>query len=136
MDNLRATVESDLATTLEAEWGMPVELTTPDGQTQKYNVNNPSERLKGQVLYFSRSENPVTGEPKIVNQPVITLRISSLIRVPQVGETWHLRCQTSPRPGAPFQDFVFTPDRSTEDGTDIGFIRIYPQRIESDDDVS
>ena len=136
MDNLRAAIETDLKQSLEAEWGMPVELTSPDGQTQKLNVNNQSEKLKGQVLYFSRSENPVTGEMIVVNQPVITLRISSLIRVPQPGETWHLRCQTSPVVGSPFQDFVFTPDRSTMDGTDIGFIRIYPQRIDDNDDVS
>jgi hypothetical protein len=136
MDNLRAAIENDLGESLEAEWGMPVELTSPDGQTQRYSLLNPSELLKGQIFYFTRSVDPATGETIIVNQPVVNLRIASLIRKPEPGETWHIRCQTSPRPGSPFQDFVFTPDRSTMDGTDIGFIRIYPQRIESNDDVS
>jgi hypothetical protein len=129
MENLREQIELDLYDSMESEWGIPVELTSPDGEKQVYSMNKPSERLKGQVLYFSRGENPVTGEPMVVNQPVISLRISSLIRVPQPGETWFIRCPISPRAGAPWVNFVFTSDRSTEDGTDIGFIRIYPQKI-------
>lgn len=132
MENLRYTVESDLKQTLESEWKIPVELTSPDGQKQIYSVNNPDERLGGQVLYFSTRENPVTGEPMVINQPVVTLRKSSLIRVPQAGEKWFIKMPIEPLEDAEWENFVFTPTRAPEHGTDIGFIRIYPQRIESE----
>lgn len=127
MENLRAQIERDLYDSVEGEWKVPVELTSPDGQVQMYSVNNPTERLGGQVLYFTRRENPETGEPIIVNQPVVALRASSLIRVPQSGERWFIRMQTAPTVGAPIRSFVFTETRAIENGTDIGFIRIYPQ---------
>lgn len=133
MENLRYTVEGDLKQTLESEWKIPVELTSPDGQKQIYSVNDPSERLGGQVLYFSTRENPVTGEPMVVNQPVVTLRKSSLIRVPEAGEKWFIKMPIEPVANATWENFVFTPTRAPEHGTDIGFIRIYPQRIESED---
>jgi hypothetical protein len=129
MENLRAQIEADLHESLEGEWGMPVELTNPDGLTQIYSANNPDELLKGQVLYFSRQENPATGEVMIVNQPVVTLRISSLIREPKAGEKWYIKFAKSTVVGAPMLSWVFTPTKAPEHGTDIGFIRIYPQRV-------
>ena len=136
MENLRQQIEKDLYESLESEWKVPVELTGPDGVTQIYSGNNPEELLGGQVLYFSSRQDPVTGEKIIVNQPVVTLRISSLIRVPQPGETWFIRMQISPVSGAQKRSFVFTADRAPEHGTDIGFIRIYPQTVESETVVS
>ncbi|KPK95630.1 hypothetical protein AMJ80_04455 [bacterium SM23_31] len=130
MENLRAAIESDLHESLEGEWKMPVELINPDGENQIYSKNDPSELLGGQVLYFSRREDPETGETIVVDQPVVTLRISSLIRVPQAGENWYIKMPVSPVEGALKERFVFTPTRSPEHGTDIGFIRIYPQRTE------
>jgi len=132
MVNLRAQVEKDLGTTLEKEWKMPVELTSPDGVTQTHSLNDPDSLLGGQVLYFTRQENPVTGEMMIVNQPVVTLRISSLVRVPADGEKWYIKFPVSHEADADMEDFVFTSDRSKESGTDIGFIRIYPQRIDNE----
>lgn len=61
---------------------------------------------------------------------MVTLRISSLIRVPKAGENWYIRMPISPVVGAAKERFVFTATRSLEHGTDIGFIRIYPQRVE------
>ena len=78
MESLRRTLERDMHDTLESEWKMPVELTSPDGVTQIYSANNPSELLGGQVLYSSRRESPETGEIIVVNQPVVTLRIPLL----------------------------------------------------------
>jgi hypothetical protein len=129
LDNLRQEIEHDLYDSLESEWKMPVELTTPDGQVQRYSLNNPSELLGGQVLYFSRRENPDTGEVVVVDQPVVTIRVSSLIRVPKQGERWYIKMPISPVSGAEKKSFVFTPDRSYEHGTDIGFMRIYPQKV-------
>jgi hypothetical protein len=130
MESLRATCERDLHETLEGEWKIPVQLTSPDGQTQIYSVNDPSELLGGQVLNFSRRENPETGETTIVDQPVISLRISSLTRVPLAGERWFIRFPISPRPGAPLVSRVCTSDRSPEHGSDIGFLRLYVQKVD------
>jgi len=132
MENLRQAVESDLYDSLESEWKVEVELTAPDGNVQRYSLTNPGEKLGGQVLYFSRDENPATGETMVVNQPVVTLRIASLIRVPEAGETWYIKMPTAPTADAEKRSFVFTPTRSPNHGTDIGFIRIYPQRIENE----
>lgn len=134
MENLRATAEKDLYESLESEWKMPVELTSPSGIKQVYSANNPTELLGGQVLYSSRRENPETGEIIVVNQPVVTLRVSSLVRVPQAGETWFIKIPVSPIVGAPKHSFVFTPDRSPEHGTDMGFIKLYLQRISQDEE--
>ena len=133
MENLRAQIERDLGESIEGEWKMPVELTSPDGQVQRYSLNNPSELLGGQVLYFSKQMNPETGEMIVVDQPSVSLRISSLIRVPAAGENWFIRMPTYPPVGAPMRSFVFTPTHAPEHGTDIGFIRIYPQRPEDDE---
>ncbi len=123
MENLRAAIEQDLGESIEGEFGLPVVLTSPDGATQQ---------LTGQVLYYSRRENPATGEIVVVNQPVVVLRISSLDRVPAAGERWLVSIPTSPQAGATSQTFIFTADRSPEHGTDIGFMRIYPHRIEQE----
>ncbi len=136
MINLRAQIEKDLGDSIESEWKMPVELTGPDGITQKYSVNNPSALLGGQILYYTQSINPETGETIIVNKPVVSLRVSSLTRVPQSGEKWYIKMPVSPIANSPFKDYVFTPTRAIEDGQDIGFIRIYPQKMEADAEVS
>ena len=132
MINLRTQIELDLADTVEAEFKMPVQLTGPDGITQVYKKDSITDLLGGQVLYTTRRVNPETGEVIIVNEPVVTLRISSLNRVPQNGERWYIKFPVSPVVGATYQSFTFTPTRATEGGQDIGIIKIYPQRIEQD----
>ena len=132
MESLRRTLERDMYDTLEGEWKMPVELTSPDGVTQIYSANNPFELLGGQVLYSSRRESPETGEIIVVNQPVVTLRVSSLVRIPKAGEKWYIKIPTGYEPNATKQSFVFTLDRSPENGNDMGFIKIYPQKVSSE----
>lgn len=136
MINLRAEIEKDLKESIESEWKMTVELTGPDGIKQLYSKNNPLELLGGQVLYFTRSINPDTGEAIIVNSPCVTLRVSSLNRVPKSGEKWYIKFATSPESGATKESFVFTPTKALEGGTDIGFIKIYPQRVTQDTESS
>lgn len=136
MENLRAAIESDLHDSLEGEFGMAVELTSPNGIQQIYSKNNPTELLKGQVLYSSRRIDPETGETIIVDQTVVTLRESSLNIVPQSGENWFIKMPISPVEGAEKENFVFTPTRAIEHGKDIGFIKLYPQRIEDTEVLS
>ena len=134
MIKLREQIEKDLRESLEREWKVDIELTSPDGDVQVYSKNNPSEKLGGQILYFTKATDPVTGESIIVHQPVAVIRISSLDRIPQSGENWYIKMPT--RPGGVKESFVFTGDKAIEDGTDIGFIRIYPQRIKRSEVVS
>jgi len=131
--SLREQIEKDLHDTMEGEFRMTVELTSPDGEKQTYSKNNPSEKLVCYSRYSSLSLNPETGEMVIVNKPAVCLRITSLDRVPVSGERWFIKFATSPVSGAPLQTFVFTPDRAIEHGQDIGYIKIYPQRIENED---
>lgn len=124
--NLRVQVESDLEFTLEGDWGLPVVLVSPDGVEQSKSKNNPDEDLKGQILYDHRSIDQETGLEILVNTPVVTLRVSSLDRVPQDGEVWEMLFPVVPDPDAPKERFILI-GRPPEGGASIGFIRLYPQ---------
>ena len=129
MENARALIEKDLHESIELEWKMPVELTAPDGTEQRYSANDPTELLGGQVVYTSKQENPQTGEVIVVDEPVVTLRVSSLSRVPANGENWFIRFPESPRTGAPMVSHVLSGTRAIEHNRDLGIIRLYPQKI-------
>ena len=118
---LREVVESHLAVTLEGRWSMEVDLTGPDGVIQA--------GLKAQILYDRTEQNPTTGQEVIVNQPVVTLRYSSLTAVPKSSENWLVRMPVSPVAGAAKENFVLDPARAVEGGRSIGFIRLYPKRV-------
>jgi hypothetical protein len=121
--NLREQAESDLAFTLEGEWGLPVVLISPDGVTQDKSANNPTADLDGQVIYDTLVQQPDTGAEMLVHKPVVTLRISSLTRVPKSGERWIVKIPITPNRTAPKETFFL--ERPTEDGSSIGFIRLY-----------
>ena len=121
LTNLRALAESHLAVTLEGAWAIEVDLIGPTGVKQL--------GLKGQVLYDRTEQNPTTGQPVIVNEPVVVLRHSSLTAVPKSNEKWLIRMPVSPVEGAAKEDFVLDPSRAIEGGRSIGFIRLYPKRV-------
>ena len=123
--NLRQLVEEDLSHSIEGEWGMPVTLISPDGVIYT--------DLLGQVLNFTQQENPETGEIIVVNKPVIVLRKSSLTRVPLPGEKWVIQYPESPVSGAAITDGFFSSTRAPENGTDIGFMRMYPTETEQEE---
>jgi hypothetical protein len=125
--NLREQVEKDLGESLENEWGLPVVLIDPDGVVYNTLANDPTAPLMGQVLYGKKEFNPETGQDVHINTPIITLRISSLIRVPQDGETWGVKIPVVPSRTAALVDFIFM-GRPLEGGASIGFLRIYPQK--------
>ena len=119
--NLRALAESHLSVTLEGAWAIEVDLIGPDGKKQL--------GLKAQVLYDRTEHNPATGQPVIVNEPVIVLRYSSLDPAPQSKEKWLIRMPVSPVEDAAKEDFALDPSRTIEGGRSIGFIRVYPKRV-------
>lgn len=121
MVNIRELAESDLSASLEGEFGLPVILTDPAGAQQT---------VEGQILYDTVRIEPETGNPVIDDNPVVTLRRSSLSPVPQDGEKWFIEIPITPSRTAPTESFVFTADRTARTGGSIGYIKLYLQRIE------
>lgn len=116
--SLRELAEADLAATLEnpADFGLPVLLVDPDGVE-----HGP---YYGQVLYDTRGTDEA-GMPVVVHMPVVTLRKSSLARIPLASEKnrWAVRIPTTPSLTATKETFVL--GHPSEDGNSIGFIRLY-----------
>ena len=128
MVNVRQLVESDLKTTLEAEFFLPVFLT--DGATgTKYTLNTDGDPLGGQVLNDSIKINPATGEEVLVKNPVVTLRRSTLIKVPVAGEVWSVEIPISPDPLAEKKLYTIGAMRASDDGESIGYIRLYLEEV-------
>lgn len=125
--NLRKRVEADLKTSLEKDWGLPVVLISPDGEIIDTSENS-GEALTGQVLYDTVTTNPETAEPVIVNNPIVTLRRSSLSRVPVSGERWVVKIPVDPDPDANLTEFVISKVRPPEGGRSIGFIKLFLQK--------
>ena len=134
MGNLRERAEQDLGITLESptQWGLPVELTGPDGKEYKTSANSPDPQdpqpLYGQVFLNTVRVNPETGEPLVVGSPAVTLRISSLERVPEPGERWLARFPTKPSLTADLQNYVLSADRAPDRNSSIGFIVLLPTK--------
>lgn len=128
--NLRERVESSLAMSLEGRWGLPVVLIAPDGAIQEFKAGTTDTPLVGQILYDIVRLNPETGEDVVIPNPVVTLRRSSLNRVPLAGENWIVKIPEEPRTDATMVPFVLSPTRPPEGGKSIGFIRLYCQQVE------
>ena len=122
--SLRERTESDLLKSLEGEYGLPVELISPDGEIINISANT-GEPLTGQILYDTVGINPETGEEMIVNNPIVTLRRSSLSRVPAPGATWAVKIPISPSTTADLETFIVDSEHSPEGGRSIGFIKLH-----------
>lgn len=127
MTSLRSLAERDLRVTLERD-GDRVNLIDPDGV--RYETTVDGRPLQGQVLYDVSRINPENAERMTVDMPVVTLRRSSLVRVPRAGETWIVEIPESPVPGAAMVPFCLSPVRPPEGGASLGFIRLYLQTVE------
>jgi hypothetical protein len=117
--SLRVQIEEDLATTLESadDFGLPIVLISPDGEIQEVN---------GQILYDTQKLDPETGLDIIVHKPVVTVRRSSLTRIPLGGERWGVRIPEVPDPNA--EKTLHMLEQAPEDGKSIGFVRLYLTR--------
>lgn len=120
--NLRNLAENDLKFTLEGDGGMSIDLMSPDGVWQR--------GLLGQVLYDTVRMNPDNAERFVVPEPIITVRRSSLVRIPAAGENWLCEIPVNPITDAPVGQYVLSSTRPPEGGSSIGFIRIYLQAVE------
>lgn len=128
--NLRVDIESDLSETLEDPdgYGLPIILIAPDGTIQTKSENDADQDLSGQILYDSSIMDPETGLEIVVDKPVITLRRTSLTRIPAAGEKWFIRIPERPDPTAPKS--LHSLERPPEHGKSIGFIRLYLTRAQ------
>jgi len=125
---LRAEIEDDLSDFLEGEdYGQVVVLISPDGMKYSKSANDPTADLMGQVLYDSLSQTE-DGVAIIDHNPVVTLRRSSLERLPAANEKWSVNIPTGPRVDASRETFLI--ERASEDGGSIGFIRLYLRKAE------
>lgn len=126
---LREKIESDLAVTLEGHFRLPLVLISPDGEVQEFSANDTAdpqtEPLVGQILYDSTENDPETGMPVFVNKPVVSVRITSLDRVPLPTEKnqWAVKIPIEPRFDAPKETFIV--EEPTRHGRSIGYIRLY-----------
>lgn len=130
MGNLREQINKDLQETMETEndWGLPIILIAPDGT--EYNTKKDStDRLSGQVLYHFTEFSPDTGEDIVVNMPVVTLRISSLERVPLDGENWVVKIPEENSTTADFETYIFSTTKALKLNRSIGIIKLYLQKV-------
>ena len=128
MENLRQAIESDLHESVEGEFAGRVIITYPDRYKQEYSLNNPTEYLRGTFRNFTLQMNPETGETILVRIPNIVLRTSSLYASIIAGENYYVKIQ-DPITGE-WKSYVQSPTNAPVDGEDIGFQRLYLQRIE------
>ena len=113
----------------QKNWSLPIILQGPGGIT--YNKDNETgEDLTAiQILYDRRVENPDNGAIMMVHEPVITIANSSLSRIPADGEKWSIKFPLDPTDPDTLSNYAFNPDRASEDGSSLGFFRIYPERL-------
>ena len=87
MGGLRQLIERDLAVTIEGDFGLPITFVAPDGS---------SFTVQGQVLYEHDVFDAQTGVNIVVRKPIITVRRSSLTRVPLDDERWAVMIPSIP----------------------------------------
>lgn len=129
MGNLRHLAEKDLAVSLEGAWGLPVRLIAPDGE--RYETTVDGRPLRGQVLYGLGRRDIETMGVVVQDIPVVTLRRSSLARVPAPMETWAVSVPSAPVADAEMVMYGLSDVRTPEGGRSVGFIRLYLQELEA-----
>lgn len=113
-----------------SDWSLPVILIAPDGVKYALDAET-NETLKAvQILYDRKEIDPDSGEQIMVKEPVVTLALSSLSRVPKDGENWSVQFPMDPTKPDVLTTFLFTSDKAFKDGQSLGFIRIYPQKAD------
>lgn len=126
--NLRECVENDLSISLEGDWGLYVELINPDGEIINVNQNT-GEKLKGQVLFGTLETNMETGETLMIQNPNVSLRISSLADYPTKAtykNGWFARIPLTPSLSAPLVTHKIA--EAPLGGESIGFLTLFLEK--------
>jgi hypothetical protein len=137
MTNLREVMESDLGVILEDYingFALPVILIAPDGTTQEFSANDPDVPrtipLTGRVAYSRMEQNSDTGLPMRVDNPVVTLRKSSLDRVPLAGENWSVKIPEKPSLSADMKTYFL--EYAPRSGDSFAWIQLLLTELEQD----
>ena len=109
-------------------FGMPVELTPPDGTD--ITENEDGNPLMGQVLYDFDAVDPESGDKVVVKTIMVTLRKTALRVVPEPGQTWGVRIPLDPSDFDTLTQFVINTDESLMDGQTAGFITLNLKTID------
>lgn len=127
--NLRDRNEKLLEKSIEGNFRLPVVLIDPDGVVYDHTVDG--RPLCGLVLYDSKLLNPETGEGMMVPYERVTMRRSSLARLPLSGEKWIVKIPSHPTPDSPLVAYAITPTRPISHGRSIGYITLYLTQLEA-----
>ncbi len=127
MTPLRATIEGDLSDTLEGEFA-----SVDESDTGLITLTDPTTGavyadLRGRVQYDFKEVTP-SGEMIVVRDPMITLRLSSLPRVPQAGEKWAITFPPNPADPTP-KMYMLGGTRAPRLSASIGFIMLFPIQV-------
>ena len=126
--NLRERAIKDSKKQNLKNWGLPIVLIDPDGNTYNTDAETDEQLMALQILYDYKRINPETGEEVTINEPIVTIALSSLSRIPQSGEKWIINMPADPSEVTQYETFIHSSTRAVEGGRSLGFIRLYPQK--------
>ena len=87
--SVRQLAERDLAVTLTGDdYGVPVKIIGPDGLD--YSTDTLGQPVRGRLVYDHAEVNEL-GLTVVIENPCLTLRVSTLRRVPVAGERWEFK---------------------------------------------
>ena len=121
MISIPALAEADLRHTIEGDFGIPVVLFDPEGARIDKTVDG--RPLMGKVRWSQPGIN-ADGMEVVVDNPVVTLRRSSLPREPKSRETWAVIIPSGPRKDAPLAEYLLDKGCAVEGGRTLGKIRL------------
>lgn len=113
---------------IEGNFGLPVELTQPDGADITTDENG--DALKGQILYDFDSIDPESGNLMVVTETMVTLRKTALSQIPNAGEVWGIRIPANPDDPDTLTQFLINTDEAPMGGGTAGFITLKLKEVD------
>lgn len=135
-ENLLKESERCLGETLEGAFSLPVRLIDPSGVTHIYAKNSTTRLIRGQVVLdtLKRSDQVDTeyfGDI-FVQTPSVTLRRSSLPRVPANGEFWVVQIPQSLDDNPEYESYMLESPKT--DINFLGIITLYLKQLSQESD--
>lgn len=125
MVDLRREMERDLGESLEGDFALPIEMIAPDGSVQTESLNGGV--LRGMIVYESAQFSPKTGSLVYGERVIVSLRRTSLVRIPEVRENWVVRIPVDPSWDSEMVSYQVAEIHRT--GRSVGFINLELARL-------